>query len=98
MPPDAVLALRDACGRSDVDAFWTTWSKNAEASLFKPIAGPVPPLLLAGLPLWEEACYVFVAGVLEAELWVAVVLADCVGSVKLVSCSISAFFIGVLNL
>ena len=34
MLPDAVLALRDAFGRSDVDGFWTIWSKNAEAGLF----------------------------------------------------------------
>ena len=43
-------------------------------------AGPVGPLRLAALPLREEACHVFVAGVLEAELLDAVVLADCSGS------------------
>ena len=79
VPPDAVLALRDAFGRSDVDGFWTIWSKTAEAGLFNAYCRA--PLLLAVLPFWEEACYVFVAGVLEAQLWVAVVLADCIGLV-----------------
>ena len=37
------------------------------------IVGPVVPLRLAALPLWEEACYVFVVSVLEAELLDAVV-------------------------
>ena len=33
--PDVVLALRDAVSRSSVDAFWTFWSQNAEAGLFR---------------------------------------------------------------
>ena len=31
VPPDVVLALRDAVSRSCVDDFWTIWSKSAEA-------------------------------------------------------------------
>ena len=42
----------------------------------------VAPLLLAALPFWEEACYVFVVGVLEAELLVAEVLVGCIGLVN----------------
>ena len=32
---DVVLALRDAASRSAVDDFWSIWSKNAEAGLFR---------------------------------------------------------------
>ena len=34
VPPDVVLALKDAFSRSDVHDFWTIWSKGAEAGLF----------------------------------------------------------------
>ena len=32
---EVVLALRDAVSRSPVDDFWSTWSHNAEAGLFR---------------------------------------------------------------
>ena len=35
VPNDVVLALRDAVSRSAVDDFWSTWSSNAEAGLFR---------------------------------------------------------------
>ena len=35
VPPDVVLALRDAFDRSDVDDIWSVWSKNAEEGLFR---------------------------------------------------------------
>ena len=35
VPEDVVLALRDAVSRSSVDDFWSIWSSNAEASLFR---------------------------------------------------------------
>ena len=35
VPDDVVLALRDAASRSAVDDFWSIWSSNAEAGLFK---------------------------------------------------------------
>ena len=35
IPDDVVLALRDAVSRSAVDDFWSIWSKNAEAGLFR---------------------------------------------------------------
>ena len=38
VPNDVVLALRDAASRSAVDDFWSTWSKNAEAGLFRAYA------------------------------------------------------------
>ena len=38
VPDDVVLALRDAVSRSAVDDFWSIWSKNAEAGLFKAYA------------------------------------------------------------
>ena len=44
VPDDVVLALRDAASRSDVDDFWSIWSKNAEAGLFMAYAlagGPI---------------------------------------------------------
>ena len=34
VPPDVVLALRDAVSRSNVHDVWTIWSLNAEAGLF----------------------------------------------------------------
>ena len=41
-PPDVVLALRDAFHRSDVDGFWTIWSKNAKGVSLVHIVGPGP--------------------------------------------------------
>ena len=44
VPDDVVLALRDATSRSAVDDFWSIWSKNAEAGLFRAYAlagGPI---------------------------------------------------------
>ena len=41
---EVVLALRDAVSRSAVDDFWSVWSRNAEAGLFRPSSqagGPV---------------------------------------------------------
>ena len=72
VPDDVVLALRDAASKSAVDDFWSIWSGSAEAGLFRAYAlawGPL--LLLAALPFLVEVCYVFVAGVWEAELLVA---------------------------
>ena len=44
VPDDVVLALRDAVSRSAVDDFWSIWSSNAEAGLFRAYAlagGPI---------------------------------------------------------
>ena len=38
VPDDVVLALRDAAYRSAADDFWSIWSKNAEAGLFRAYA------------------------------------------------------------
>ena len=38
VPNDVVLALRDAVSRSAVDDFWSIWSRNAEAGLFRAYA------------------------------------------------------------
>ena len=35
VPEEVVLALRDAGSRSSVDDFWSIWSRNAEAGLFR---------------------------------------------------------------
>ena len=80
VPDDVVLALRDAVSRSAVDDFWSIWSSNAEAGLFRAylLLGRVL-LLLAVLVFLEEVCYVFVAGVWEAELMVVKLLAGCIG-------------------
>ena len=68
-------------------------------------------LLLAALPFLVEVCYVFVAGVWEAELVVAWLPAGCIGSVmvmRLISIVLSSLstllflpcysFVGVSNL
>ena len=34
VPPDVVLAIRDAVARFCVDDLWNIWSRSAEASLF----------------------------------------------------------------
>ena len=49
---------------------------------FWPTLKLVVPLKLAVLPFSVEVCYVFVAGVWEVELLVAVVLEGCIGPVK----------------
>ena len=43
VPEDVVLALRNAASRSAVDDFWSIWSSNAEAGLFRAYApgGPI---------------------------------------------------------
>ena len=44
VPDDVVLALRDAASRSAAEDFWSIWSKNAEAGLFRAYAlagGPI---------------------------------------------------------
>ena len=44
VPDEVVRALRDAVSRSAVDDFWSIWSKNAEAGLFRAYAlagGPI---------------------------------------------------------
>ena len=38
VPDDVVLALGDAVSRSAIDDFWSIWSKNAEAGLFRAYA------------------------------------------------------------
>ena len=35
VPEEVVLALRDAVSRSSADDFWSIWSRNAEAGLFR---------------------------------------------------------------
>ena len=43
VPDEVVRALRDAASRSAVDDFWSIWSKNTEAGLFRayaPAGGP----------------------------------------------------------
>ena len=45
VPDDVVFALRDAVSRSAVDDFWSIWSSNAEAGLFRAYSlagGPTP--------------------------------------------------------
>ena len=43
VPPDVVLALRDAATRSCVDDFWIVWSRSAEAGLFRAYCRPGGP-------------------------------------------------------
>ena len=59
-------------------------SKSAEAGLFGAyLRAGGPHCCWQSCLFWEEACYGFVAGVLEAGLLVAVVPAGYIGSVKL---------------
>ena len=79
VPDDVVLALRDAASRS-ADPFGVKMLRQVYLGhmLLLEVL-----LLLAALPFLEEVCYVFVAGVWEAELLVAWLLAGCIGSVML---------------
>ena len=43
VPQEVVLALRDAVSRSSVECFWFTWSRHAEAGLFRPYSKAVGP-------------------------------------------------------
>ena len=63
VPPEVVLALRDAVSRSSVDDFWSTWSKIAEAGLFRaycraggPTAAGSPAFLGRGLLRIRSRC------------------------------------------
>ena len=40
---DVVLALRDAVSWSSVNGFWSIWSQNAEAGLFRAYCGAGGP-------------------------------------------------------
>ena len=74
---EVVLALRDAVSRSSVDDFWSIWSRSAEEGLFRAYSLSGGPTV-AVLPFLAEVCYGFVAGVWEAELLAAGVLAGCI--------------------
>ena len=83
VPPDVVLALGDAVSGSCDGDFWTIWIKKAEAVLFSSYCGAGGPNCGWQLCLFEEeACYVFVVGVLEAELLEAEVLVGLKGLVR----------------
>ena len=78
VPDDVVLALKDAASRSAVDDFWSIWSKNAEAGLFRAYA-------LAGGPIAAGSSAFLGRGLLRirnrrlgAELLVAKFQAGCI--------------------
>ena len=63
VPPEVVIALRDAVSRLSVDDFWSIWSENAEAGLFKaycraggPTAAGSPAFLGRGLLRIRRRC------------------------------------------
>ena len=106
VPDDVVLALRDAASRSAALGVKMLRQVYLGHMLLLAVL-----LLLAALPFLEEVCYVFVAGVWEAELLVAWLLAGCIGSVmvmRLISTVLSSLstllflpcysFVGVSNL
>ena len=62
VPPDVVLALRDAVSRSNVDDFWSIWSKSAEAGLFRAYA-------LAGGPTAAGSSAFLGRGLLRIRSW-----------------------------
>ena len=83
VPDEVVCALRDAASRSAVDDFWSIWSQNAEAGLFRayalaggPTAAGRSAFLGRGLLRIRIA-----AGVWEAELLVVRALAGYIGLV-----------------
>ena len=66
--------------RMTVDDCWFICSRSAEDGLFHADSRAGGPLRPAALLFLVEVCYVFVAGVWEVELLVAVVLVGCIGS------------------
>ena len=62
VPDQVVLALRDAVSRSAVDDFWSIWSKNAEAGLFRAYA-------LAGGPTAAGSSAFLGRGLLRIRSW-----------------------------
>ena len=70
VPPDVVLALRYAVSRSCVDVFFLSGARVLRPVFLVRIVW----LRLAALLFLEEVCYIFVVGVLEAELLEAEVL------------------------
>ena len=81
VPDDVVLALRDVASRSSVDDFWSIWSGVQRMGCSVLILGQVDPPRTTALLFLVEVCFVFVAGVWQVELLVAVALVGCIGSV-----------------
>ena len=82
VPAEVVLAPRGAVSRFSVDVFGLFGVGMLRRVYFGPILKLEVLLKLAALPFSAEVCYVFVAGVWEAELLAVRVLAACVGPVK----------------
>ena len=76
VPDDVVLALRDAVSRSAVDDFWSIWSRNAEAGLFRAYALAGGPTAAGSSAFLGRGLLRIRAGVWEAELLAAV---GCIG-------------------
>ena len=82
VPEEVVCALREAASRSAVDDFWSIWSRNAEAGLFRAYA-------LAGGPTAAGSSAFLGRGLLRirnrrlgVELLVAGVLVGCIVLVR----------------
>ena len=60
VPEEVVLALRNAVSRSSVDDFWSIWSRNAEAGLFRAYALALSPTEAGNSAFLAEVCYGFV--------------------------------------
>ena len=73
--------VRDAVSRSSVDDVWSIWCRVQRMGCSVLILGLVDPLRLAAPLFLVEVCSVFVAGVWEVGLLVAVVLVGCIGPV-----------------
>ena len=96
VPEDVVLALWDTVSGSSVDDFWSIWSCNAEAGLFRAFS-------LAGGPTDAGSSAFLGRGLLrirsrrlEAVLLVGRVRVGCIGSamvMKLISIALSILFI-----
>ena len=82
VPPDVVLAIRDAVDRSCVDDIWDIWSWSAEACLVDAYCNAGGPTAAGSSAVLAEVYHVFVGDVLEAELLVAGDLVGCIGPVK----------------
>ena len=80
-PPDVVLALRDAVSRSSVDAFWSIWSQNAEAGLFRAYCGAGGPTEAGSSAFLGRGLLRIRSRRLERQsCWTQWCLADCTGS------------------
>ena len=81
VPDDVVLALRDAATSSSVDDFWSIWSRNAEAGIFRAYSKAGGRTEAGRSAFLGRGLLRIRTGVWEVELLIAGDLVGCIGLV-----------------